>query len=305
MAFDALVADERPPDVEAAEERRGSRGRQVLRRFLRAKRGQAGLCGLLLLIVLAVAGPYLGHWTFASQDYQSALSPPNTSHFFGTDQIGQDVYLRTVRGLQKSLVIGLVGGPLATVLAATVGSVAGYFGGATDAALRWFIDLMLVLPAFFLLVILSPVLHRGGMWVVIALIAGFNWMIMAQVVRGQTRSLREREFIRAARYMGIRAPAIILRHVIPNIASLLIIDATLGVGVTVIAETTLSYFGFGIAAPDVSLGTLLAEGAPSATTYPWLFLGPAGALVALVLSAGLVGDALRDAIDPSSGVSRG
>jgi len=137
------------------------------------------------------------------------------------------------------------------------------------------------------------------------LIAAFAWMIVAQIVRGQTKSLKEREFVKAARYMGVGPFTIIRRHILPNIASLLIIDATLGVGGAIAFETVLSYFGFGIQPPDVSLGTLLAAGSNSAASFPWLFLLPAGVLVITVLATSLVGDALRDAVDPTSGANRG
>jgi peptide/nickel transport system permease protein len=131
-----------------------------------------------------------------------------------------------------------------------------------------------------------------------------GWMIMAQVIRNQTRSLREREFVKGARYMGFGTWSVVRRHIIPNVASLLIIDATLGIAAMILAETSLSFFGFGVQPPDVSLGTLLADGQSAATTRPWLFLFPAGTLIFLLLAISLVGDALRDAIDPTSGVNR-
>jgi peptide/nickel transport system permease protein len=125
------------------------------------------------------------------------------------------------------------------------------------------------------------------------------------VIRSQTRSLREREFVKAARYMGFGTWSVVTRHVVPNVASLLIIDATLGVGAMILAETSLSFFGFGVQAPEVSLGTLIAAGNTAAATRPWLFVFPAATLVVLLLSLSLVGDALRDAIDPTSGANRG
>ena len=124
----------------------------------------------------------------------------------------------------------------------------------------------------------------------------FGWMVLARVIRGQTMSLREREYVKAARFMGVPGFTIIRRHIIPNVASLLIIDATLGIGAAILSETTLSFFGFGVQAPDVSLGTLLAAGASAAVTRPWLFVFPAAILVITVLASSLLGDALRDAI---------
>jgi peptide/nickel transport system permease protein len=141
------------------------------------------------------------------------------------------------------------------------------------------------------------------LWLIV-LLAIFGWMVSSRMVRGLTMSLREREFVRAARFMGVPNHRIILRHILPNVASILIIDATLNVGFAVLAETGLSFLGFGIQPPDVSLGTLIADGTPSTTTFPWVFLFPAGALVLIVLCANLTGDGLRDALDPSSRSSR-
>jgi peptide/nickel transport system permease protein len=137
------------------------------------------------------------------------------------------------------------------------------------------------------------------LWLIL-LLAGFSWMISARIVRGLTMSLREREFVTAARYMGVSNTRIIFRHIVPNVASILIIDTALNVGVAILAETGLSFLGFGVQPPDVSLGTLIADGTNSATTFPWVFLFPAGILVLIVLCANLIGDALRDAIDPDS-----
>jgi peptide/nickel transport system permease protein len=158
-----------------------------------------------------------------------------------------------------------------------------------------------VVPSFLLIAIASARTTQSGsiLWLIV-LLAAFGWMVSSRMVRGLTMSLREREFIRAARYMGVASRRIILHHIVPNVASILIIDATLNVGSAILSETGLSFLGFGVQPPDVSLGTLIAEGTPSATTFPWVFLFPAGALVLIVLSANLTGDGLRDALDPRS-----
>ena len=202
--------------------------------------------------------------------------------------------------MQKSLLIGLLVALLSTSLAAVVGAFAGYMGGWVDRVLMWIVDLLLVIPAFLIIAILSPN-FRGKTWFVfVLLLAAFLWMVTARIVRGMTISLREREYVLAARYMGVSTPRIILRHILPNISSLLIVDATINVSAAIIAETGLSYFGFGVQPPDVSLGTLIATGTNSAVTYPWLFWFSGGLLVAIVLAVNLVGDGLRDAIDPTS-----
>lgn len=277
-----------------------SRGRLVLRRFLRNRQGVIGFCTIVLMFALAYLGPFLSPWGYAESDYTAFLSPPSAEHWFGTTQIGNDVFAQTMRGLQKSLVIGLLVGLLSTAFASVVGAAAGYFGGWTDRILMWFTDLLLVLPAFLIIAILSPT-FRGKTWLVfVALLAVFAWMITARIVRGMTLSLKEREFVLAARFMGVPAWRIIARHIMPNMASILIIDATIAVGGAILAETGLSYFGFGVQPPDVSLGTLIASGTDSALTFPWLFLFAAGFLIVAVLSVNLVGDGLRDALDASS-----
>jgi peptide/nickel transport system permease protein len=293
------TGDEGPP---LDETRIVSRWGIVLQRFRRKRLAMFGLVTLVLLFLLAFVGPHLGQWNYTDHDFNSFLQGPSLDHWFGTTQTGGDVYALTLRGMQKSLIIGLLVALFSTGLAALVGSFAGYFGGWVDRALMWFVDLLLVLPSFLIIAILSPT-FRGKTWLVfVVLLAAFLWMVTARIVRGMTISLREREYVLAARYMGAPAHKIIFRHVLPNISSLLIVDATINVSAAVISETGLSYFGFGVQPPDVSLGTLIADGTQSATTYPWLFGFAAGLLVAIVLAVNLVGDGLRDALDPTSGL---
>jgi peptide/nickel transport system permease protein len=277
-----------------------SRGRLVWRRFLRRKVAVGGLAMLVFLFILAFAGPHFTKWHYLDQDLKNALQGPSLNHYFGTTQIGQDVFARTMKGLQKSLVIGLLTAFFSTGTAAVVGSCAGYFGGWVDRILMWVVDLLLVLPSFLIIAILSPQ-FRGKTWLLfVVLLAAFSWMITARIVRGLTLSLREREFIQAARFMGVPSRKIIFRHLLPNMSSFLIIDATLNVGGAILAESGLSYFGFGVQPPDVSLGTLIADGTPSFLTFPWLFLFAGLLLIIAVLSVNVMGDGLRDALDPNS-----
>jgi peptide/nickel transport system permease protein len=163
----------------------------------------------------------------------------------------------------------------------------------------WIVDLMLVVPSFLLITIVVQRTRGDIVWLIV-LLSVFSWMISSRIVRGMTMSLREREFVSAARYMGVSSWRVIVRHILPNVASIIIIDTALNVGVAVLAETGLSFLGFGIQPPDVSLGTLIADGTKSVTTFPWVFLFPAGVLVLIILCANLVGDGLRDALDPGA-----
>lgn len=208
----------------------------------------------------------------------------------------------TLRGLRKSLLIGLLVAIISTSIAAIVGSFAAYFGGWFERIALWVTDLLLVIPAFLLIAVMTTGGPKGAnAWIfLVILLAAFGWMLSARVVRSLSLSVKEREYVHAAKFMGLAAPLTITRHILPNISSLLIIDATLNVGAAILAETGLSFFGFGVQSPDTSLGTLLADGARQVNSFPWLFVGPAITVVLLVLCVNAVGDGLRDALDPSS-----
>ena len=282
--------------------KRLTRGRLIWRRFLRNKVAVVGALGILFLVALAVFGSFVLYWKFDDIDTQSFLAPPDSAHLLGTTRAGRDVLALTVRGLGKSLLIGFLVALMSTSIAAIVGASAAYLGGWYEKAMLWIVDLLLVVPSFFLIAVASKGAPEGdAAWLIlVVLLAVFAWPLSARVVRSLTLSIREREYVLAARFMGLSAFRIIVRHILPNASSLLIIDATLGVGYAILSETGLSYFGFGVQAPDTSLGTLIGEGARMATTYPWIFLGPAVVLVFLVMCVNAVGDGLRDALDPSS-----
>lgn len=282
-----------------------SRRTLVARRFLQNKLAVLSVTVLALMFVAAYTVPPLLPYSHTDIDFYALQTPPSAEHWFGTNAIGQDLLSQVLRGMQKSMLIGLCVAVISTLIAATVGSIAGYFGGWRDRALMWFVDLLLVVPSFILIAIVSPrTKSSANMTLLIVLLAAFSWMISARMVRGLTMSLREREYVQAARYMGVPDRRIIARHILPNVASILIIDTALNIGVAILAETGLSFLGFGVQPPDVSLGTLIADGTKSATTFPWVFLFPAGVLVAILVCSNLAGDGLRDALDPGSGSLR-
>ncbi len=290
-------------DIAAAEPPKAfaSRNTLVFRRFLRNRPAAVALGILVVLFVGCYALPPLLPYAYTDLDYYALQQPPSASHWFGTNALGQDLLAMTLRGMQKSMLIGLCVALISTAIAATVGSVAGYFGGRRDAVLMWIVDLLLVVPSFILIAIMTPrVKQTGSVLLLIVLLSLFSWMISSRMVRGMTLSLRDREFVRAARYMGVRNGRIIVRHILPNVASILIIDTALNVGLAILAETGLSFLGFGVQPPDVSLGTLIADGTKSVTTFAWVFLFPAAVLVLIVFCANLIGDGLRDAVDPGA-----
>jgi len=279
--------------------------RLLLTRFLRNKTAVVGLVIILALIVLALIGPWISPFAYDDVDRQAYLKPPSWQHPMGTTQSGRDMWALTLHGLRKSLVIGLVVALLSTSIAAIVGAFAAYYGGWLERFSLWIIDLLLVIPSFLLIALIAGNASGGASsWLLLVLLLTlFGWMLSARVVRSLTQSVRQNEYIAAARYMGLSGPNIIFRHILPNIASLLIIDATLNVSGAILAETSLAYFGFGVQPPDTSLGTLLGDGARQLSSFPWLFAGPATIIVLLILSVNAVGDGLRDAFDPGSQAS--
>jgi len=281
------------------------RSRLIARRFLRSRSGVFGIALLATIVIVAIVGPWLIKWNISENDFSHILTGPGIGgHILGTDSAGRDILVRTLYGLRKSLIIGLCAAVITTSIAAIAGACAGFFGKWVDVGIVWVIDLLLVLPGFLILAILSPILSgRTWLWLVL-LLSVFGWMITGRVVRGMTLSLREREYVHAARFMGVSSRTIITRHLLPNMASLLIVDVTINVSFTILAESGLSFFGFGVQPPDVSLGTVLQENQTNVTAYPFTLLPACFALILTVLSINLIGDALRDAIDPTSGASR-
>jgi peptide/nickel transport system permease protein len=298
-ASERVLAEPVPTE---GEPKRLTRRQLIMRRFVRNKTAVAGFFVIVALIIIALIGPYLTNWTYDYVDRRAYLKPPSERHWLGTTQGGRDMLALTLRGLRKSLLIGLLVAVISTTIAAIVGSFAAYFGGWFERIALWVTDLLLVIPSFLLIAVMTTGGPQGpNAWILLVfLLALFGWMLSARVVRSLALSVKERDYVHAAKFMGLSAPRTIVRHILPNISSLLIIDATLAVGAAILAETGLSFFGFGVQSPDTSLGTLLGEGARQVNSFPWLFTGPAVAVVLLVLSVNAVGDGLRDALDPSS-----
>ncbi|MFE0680152.1 ABC transporter permease [Streptomyces sp. NPDC058961] len=274
-------------------------GRFYLRRFLRNRLAIAGVVILLLLLLFSSFGGLFTSYSYSDADFAALTQPPGAEHWFGTNQGGNDIYASAVHGLQRSLAIAVSVSVLTLVLAAVIGSGAAYFGGRVEKATLAVIHFLLIVPSFLILALVS---HRlAGDWrVLIVVLTVFGWMSTARVIWSVSTSLRERDYVTAAEFMGVRPLRIIVRHIIPNLGSLLIVNLTLGVVATVLSETALSFLGFGVQTPDVSLGTMLAAGAGTVTSAPWLFAFPAGLVVLLTVSMTFIGDGLRDALDPTS-----
>lgn len=269
------------------------------RRFLRNKPAVGGVVVLFVLILFATLGPLLSRYTVGDMDFLALSSPPSAEHWFGTNGAGNDTYTQTAIGLQRSLMIAITVSVGTTILSALVGTAAAYFGGWFERIALLVIHFMMVVPTFLILSVISN--DSGGVWWVIALVMIFvSWFFPARIIWTMALSLREREYVQAARYMGVRGGRIVLRHLVPNIGSLLVINFTLGIVAAVTTETGLSFIGFGVKIPDVSLGSLIGEGSTTITSSPWLFYFPALVLTLLTVSMALIADGLRDALDPTS-----
>jgi peptide/nickel transport system permease protein len=294
--------DRQASTTEKPLQRRGgrlSRRRLYLRRFLRSKGAVAGLVILALLVLFALLGGLFTPYSYSDVDFAALTVPPSPDHIFGTDNAGNDTFAQAVHGLQRSLVIAVSVSLLTTIISAFVGAVAAYFGGTTERVVLGIVHFLLVVPSFLILALVSQ--KAGGDWrVLIVVLTVFGWMYNARVVWALATSLREREYVLAARFMGVGRIRIVLRHLIPNIGSLLVVTFTIGVVATVQGETALSFIGFGVQPPDVSLGTMLNDGADTVSSAPWLFYVPAVLVTLLTVSMALIGDGLRDALDPTS-----
>jgi oligopeptide transport system permease protein len=273
-------------------------------RRLRQNRVAVGAAGVIVaLALLAVFGPWLSPYSYDALDWQHLAVPPEltASHWLGTDPLGRDLYVRTLYGLRLSLLIGLLATAVSVGIGVAWGAIAGYVGGRTDSWMMRAVDVLYALPYLFVVIILATVFGRGSIALLLIAIGAVGWLTMSRVVRGQTLSLKRREFIEAARAMGLGTPAILLRHIVPNLAGTVAVYATLTIPELITYESFLSFLGLGVQEPLASLGSLINEGARQMLTAPWMLLVPAGFLVALLLCFNLLGDGLRDALDPTGG----
>ena len=260
---------------------------------------RASLAVLALVLLLALAGPALSPWHVEQLDWLRMAAAPGAdgAHWLGTDRLGRDLFVRTLAGVRVSLAIAGLATLVSLVLGVGYGAVAGYAGGRLDALMMRLVDVLYSLPYVFFVILLTVVLDRRPTTVFLA-IGAVGWLTMARVVRGETRRLRQREFIEAAIATGVPAPAILWRHVLPNLAGPVVVYATLTVPGLIILESFLSFLGLGVQEPAASLGNLLAQGAQEMEVAPWMLLVPCGFLVATVLALAFLGEGLRDALDP-------
>jgi oligopeptide transport system permease protein len=270
----------------------------VARRGLRANRVAMSACGVILAIaLLALVGPLVSPHRFDALDYAAIAAPPGSAnaHWFGTDRLGRDLYVRTLAGTRISLAIGVFATLISVTVGVCYGAIAGFAGGRVDQFMMRLLEILSGLPLIFLVILLSVAFGRGAVLLFVS-IGAVGWLTTARIVRGETLSLRRREFIEAALAGGATPGRILRRHIIPNVLGSVIVYATLTVPQMILFESFLSFLGLGIQEPHASLGTLVADGAREMEVAPWILLVPGTLLALLLFAFNLFGDGLRDAL---------
>lgn len=280
-------------------QKRRSQGRIIFDRFIRNRAAIVGAVFLLVLVAFCFLGPTItGHNQPDALHTADALQAPSLKYPFGTDDVGRDQFARAMSGGQISLFVGLSSMVVAIILGIGVGSFAGFYGGIVDNILMRLTDIVLSVPLYLLLFVLSASFSDGSPRSVIFLIAIFGWTSAARLVRGEFLAMKEREYVLAARTIGAGNLRLMFRHILPNCAGPIIVNATLLIGANIILESVLSYFGFGLRPPTASWGNMVSDGQNLFDTAPYLVFTPGLLIFFTVLSCNLVGDGLRDALDP-------
>ncbi|MCP3678566.1 MAG: ABC transporter permease [Deltaproteobacteria bacterium] len=267
------------------------------RRFKRNRLALTGGIVVLLLFIVAIASPIIAPYDPNAIDVRNILEPPGLSHLFGTDDLGRDILSRVIYGSWVSLLVGFVAVGIATVIGIIVGASAGYYGGWVDTVIMRFVDTMLSIPTFFLILAVITFLD-SSIWNIMAVIGLTSWMGVARLVRAEFLSLKEREFVLAARALGASDVRIIVRHILPNALSPVFVSAVLGVAGAILTESVLSFLGIGVQPPTASWGNILTAGKDNIEIAWWISVFPGLAILLTVLAYNLLGEGIRDAIDP-------
>jgi oligopeptide transport system permease protein len=293
------IAAPRDGPAEAAEIRGRSLWQDARRRLLRNRAAVVSMIVLAVIAALALLAPWLSPHPYDEIYWERIQAPPDfaSAHWFGTDGNGRDLFVRTLYGARVSLMVGILATSVSLVIGVTWGAIAGYFGGRIDNLMMRFVDVMYSLPFMFFVILLMVVFGRHIFLIFIA-IGAVEWLTMARIVRGQTLSVKGKEFIEAARAAGVRNRRIITRHIIPNVLGPVIVYVTLTVPQVILIESFLSFLGLGVQEPLTSWGVLISEGATQMESAPWMLIFPATFLAITLFCFNFIGDGLRDALDP-------
>jgi len=251
------------------------------------------------ILIAVTVGPLLSPYTFDQTDAAAVYLPPSAAHWFGTDQLGRDLFVRTLIGGRISLTVGAIASLVSLVIGVTYGAVSGYLGGKVDEAMMRLVDILYSLPDIFLVIVLLAFFSRD-IFVLFAMLGAISWLTMARIVRGQVLSIKNREFVEAARAIGVPTHQILLRHLVPNALGPVIVYTTLTIPSVMLTEAFLSFLGLGVQPPLSSWGTLVQEGVGAISVYPWHLLFPGAIMTITLFSLNFLGDGLRDALDPQS-----
>ena len=267
------------------------------RRFSANRFATAGLVVIVALFLLSLCAAFITPYDPDAIDAWHVLLSPSAAHWFGTDELGRDVFTRVVFGARVSLKVGFVAVGIAVLIGTVVGLFAGFYGGWVDSLLMRLVDIMLCFPTFFLILAVIAMLEPS-IWYIMAIIGLTGWMGVARLVRAEVLSLKSRDFVSAARVLGASDCRIIFRHILPNALSPVLVSATLGVAGAILTESALSFLGIGVQPPTPSWGNILTSGKDYIEFAWWLSLFPGVAILVTVLSYNLVGEGIRDALDP-------
>ena len=268
------------------------------RRLMKNRGAVAGMAVLAVLVAAAAVGPYLAPFGYDQVNKADVWVPPLVhGHLMGTDALGRDLLARLLMGLRVSLAIGLVATAVSLAIGVAWGSVAGFVGGRLDEAMMRIVDVLYSLPFIFFVILLMVTFGSNFILIFVA-IGAVEWLTMSRIVRGQTLTLKQKEFVEAARAAGLGQGAIIARHIVPNLLGPVVVYVTLTIPAVILAESFLSFLGLGVQPPMASLGSLIASGASDMELAPWLLIFPSAVMVAALMSFNFIGDGLRDAIDP-------
>jgi len=284
--------------VAVLQEEPQSFGQQAWKRFIGHKLAIVGVVLFILMVIAFYIGPELRPYAFDERNIRERAQGPSTAHWFGTDDIGRDLFVRAMRGGQFSIRISVITGLLAAFLGGMLGAIAGFFAGISDTAVNFLINVLLTINSLAILLVLG-VKYKITPLTMAVLLSVLIWTRGARVVRALVIQYKEREFVLAARAAGARSSRIIIRHLMPNIAGALLVEATLLAGTAIILESTLSFLGLGVLPPETTLGTLINDAKGSIDTRPYRVLIPGGIVTMIILSVNFIGDGLRDALDPT------
>lgn len=287
--------------VELAEEERDANRERFIRGFRRNRNGMMGLYGVILMLGITMLTPLIAPFDPDMIDAGPKVVPPSLSYLMGTDEYGRDMFSRVLYGARISMSIGFVAVTIAATLGTSVGAISGYYGGRVDSVLMWIADLLLSLPRIVLLLAIVGLFRVNGVgaiFLMMAVLGAVGWPGVSRIVRSQVLSLKEQDFVQAARAMGMPTSRIIFRHLIPNATAPVIVYCSLAIGGTMLAEAALSFLGLGVTPPTSTWGTLVATGRERLLGAPWIATFPGLMIVWAVMSFNLLGDGLRDALDP-------